>query len=280
MLTKIDTPDLRPNCRYLITKMNKEWLRKAARTPYLQPFWERLFDISLVGMNYWGAGLFSLSGELDAAKRLIGNRENAVFFDVGANDGKYSHAIAGILTKTAKIYSFEPFSTVYAKLCETTGAFENISCYNFGFGAEEDVLDIFYTPGVEELTSLYSNIPDRDQVPAEKVSIKTLDEFLVSEKIEKIDYLKIDVEGHELKVLEGAKQVLDEGRIDHVQFEFGESMVDSRVFFRDFWDLLHEDYTIYRILPAGLREIKSYHQRLELFYCVNFLAIRKSKDTA
>ncbi len=260
--------------------MIKEMLRKAARTPYLQRFWERLFDISLVGMNYWGAAKFEISGELPLVKKILRNQEGAIFFDIGANDGKYSRAIAEILPKTSKIYSFEPFSTVYAKLCEATGALKNINCHNFGFGAEEDVLEIFYTPGVEELTSLYSDIPDRDLMRAEKVSIKTLDKFLLSEGIEKIDYLKIDVEGHELKVLEGAKQALNEGRIDHIQFEFGESMVDSRVFFRDFWELLHEDYKIYRILPKGLRRIEEYHRSLEIFHCVNFLAIRRSKDAA
>lgn len=231
-------------------------------------------------MNYWGAGKFVESGEIHLVQNLCSKQEGAIFFDVGANDGKYVKAIAVILPPSAKIYSFEPLTKMYTLMCDTTEGIGNNQRYNFGFGAEEDILAIYYNEGIGELTSLYNNIPDRALLNTEQVNIKTIDGFMRSEGIEKLDYLKIDVEGHELKVLEGAKEALKDGRIDHIQFEFGESMIDSRVFFRDFWELLHDDYTIYRILPDGLREIGEYTRNLEIFHCVNFLAIRRIKNTA
>ncbi len=263
-----------------IIELIKRPIRKAIRAPYFQRFWESLFDKALVGMNYWDAGKFRISGELPLVKKLFRDQENVVFFDVGANDGEYAKAIAEILPTSSKLYCFEPFSKMFALMCETTEEIGNIQRHHFGFGAEEDILTIYYDDGIEELTSLYNNIPDRGLSHTENVPIKTVDDFLRSEGIEKIDYLKIDVEGHELKVLEGAKEALKGGRIDHIQFEFGESMVDSRVFFRDFWELLHEDYAIFRILPDGLREICEYTRNLEVFHCVNFLAIRRTKNTA
>jgi FkbM family methyltransferase len=160
-------------------------------------------------------------------------------------------------------------------MCETTNKNSNIFKYNIGFGAKEETLKIHYIKDSEELTSLYENIPQRQFTSSEDVRIRTVDEFLRENKIPKITYLKIDVEGHELKVLEGARETINGFKTDYIQFEFGESMIDARVFFRDFWNLLSENYIIYRILPNGIREIKKYSESLEIFHCINFLAVSK-----
>jgi hypothetical protein len=60
------------------------------------------------------------------------------------------------------------------------------------------------------------------------------------------------VHGHELQALEGAAELLRAGRIRAIQFEFGGANVDSRTFFRDFWNLLYGrfGYSLYQILPG------------------------------
>lgn len=259
-----------------ILQNTKTKLIKLSRGSSFQKFWESLFNKSLVGMNYWGGARFAESGELFAIKNLLAEKENIVFFDVGANNGSYAKAVHSILPDSAKIYCFEPLASIYQKLCETTAEKKNIFKHNIGFGSQDETLKIHYVEDKPELTSLYGDIPERNFTSSQDVEIKTIDGFLNEKNIPKIDYLKIDVEGHELKVLEGAKNALDTGKIDFIQFEFGESMIDSRVFFRDFWQLLNEKYSIYRILPSGLREIKKYSESMEIFYCVNFLAVSKT----
>jgi hypothetical protein len=50
--------------------------------------------------------------------------------------------------------------------------------------------------------------------------------------------MKMDIEGHELFALRGAKRALARGVIRPLSFEFGTGNINSRTFFRDYWDLL------------------------------------------
>jgi hypothetical protein len=53
-------------------------------------------------------------------------------------------------------------------------------------------------------------------------------------------------------VVEGAGELLDGSRIRAIQFEFGGTAMDSRVFLRDFFHLLSPQYALHRLLPNGL----------------------------
>ena len=87
--------------------------------------------------------------------------------------------------------------------------------------------------------------------------------------------MKIDVEGNELSVLQGAKRLIEEGKIKIIQFEFNWINVYSKVFMEDFRELL-KDYDLYRLLPRGLLKIdfskKTYY---EIYNFQNILAINK-----
>jgi len=82
----------------------------------------------------------------------------------------------------------------------------------------------------------------------------------------------MDVEGNELKVLDGALNMLASKRIRFIQFEFGGCNIDSRTFFQDFYYLLNKDFQLYRIVQDGLFPINHYKECYELFMTTNFLA--------
>ena len=89
-----------------------------------------------------------------------------------------------------------------------------------------------------------------------------------------IDYVKIDVEGHELSVLEGIGEFIK--KIKLIQFEFGGSNIDTRTYFKDFWNYFNKyDFTIYRITPQGLLYISKYWEMDEIFLVTNYIAINK-----
>ncbi len=91
-------------------------------------------------------------------------------------------------------------------------------------------------------------------------------------KIKEVKFLKIDTEGNELNVLLGAAQLLKEKRIETIQFEFNEMNTVSRVFFRDFQELL-PDHAFYRLLPAGLLPLeKNSPMTNEIFGYQNIIA--------
>jgi len=108
------------------------------------------------------------------------------------------------------------------------------------------------------------------------VRLDTLDNFCKTNEIEKINFLKLDTKGHEYKILQGAKNMLEEKKIERIQFEFGGCNIDSKIFFQDFWYLLNSDYNLYRILKDGLCPIKKYDERDEIFTATNYLAILKN----
>ena len=106
----------------------------------------------------------------------------------------------------------------------------------------------------------------------ESISITTVDEFCRKNDIAHINFLKLDIEGHELYCLEGAVEMMKNRNIDFIQFEFGGCNIDSRTYFQDFWYLLKDQYNIYRIVRDGLVQIHQYNERLEIFKNINFLA--------
>jgi hypothetical protein len=111
---------------------------------------------------------------------------------------------------------------------------------------------------------------------SEIVEINTIDEFCSANGIRHIHFLKMDVEGNELNILYGAKQMIESDSIDFIQFEFGGCNIDSRTYFQDFFYLLKDRYHIYRILKKGLFQIDTYSEKYEIFTTTNYLAQRKN----
>ena len=69
--------------------------------------------------------------------------------------------------------------------------------------------------------------------------------------------------------------MINDKRIDAIQFEFGGCNIDSRTFFQDFFYLLKDHYKIYRVLKDGLLEMPIYKETYEIFITINYLAIKK-----
>ncbi len=111
-----------------------------------------------------------------------------------------------------------------------------------------------------------------------EVPATTVDRFLQERAIRHVDLMKIDVEGLEMSVLEGAKDALDAGRIGMVQFEFNEMNVHSRTFFRDFSTFL-QGFDFYRILNNGalLSLAGQPGFLLEIFFYQNIVAVRRAR---
>jgi hypothetical protein len=92
-------------------------------------------------------------------------------------------------------------------------------------------------------------------------------------QIQRIDLLKLDTEGHELSVLEGARRLLESRAIDTIQFEFGGANIDSRTFLRDIVDVLRPTHGVYRLLKDGVEPLRN-DEREEIFTYANYIAVR------
>lgn len=219
------------------------------------------------------------SGEYDLLKKIAifyeGHTIN--FFDVGANTGYYSKNVLKIFKNNINIYCFEPSSFTYRKLVENLGAsvkaFQVALSNRTGGATLHTDKDGSGTASIEEAPYAppFGIVSSVD----EHISTETLDHFYKRESITKIHFLKMDVEGHEYAVLDGAKEVLNQKSIDFIQFEFGRMNIDSCTPLKKFYNLLHRDYDIYRIVRSGLIPQIEYNYEYEVYLGTNFLAINK-----
>jgi hypothetical protein len=100
-----------------------------------------------------------------------------------------------------------------------------------------------------------------------EVEASRVDDFVKKHGINRIDFMKMDLEGAELEALRGATESMQTGLLRALSFEFGVSNVNSRTYFRDYFRLLSEyGYKLFRMTPAGyLIHVAEYSEDLEFF---------------
>lgn len=132
-------------------------------------------------------------------KRLL--RPGYIFVDVGASFGYYTILAASIVGPRGKVIAFEPEPTrfIFLKTNIKINRFPHVIAVNAAV-SNVNGESHFYISGEE--SSLYMR-------PGPQIKVKTvrLDEFLESIGINSINMIKIDVEGAEMLVLEGAEKV-------------------------------------------------------------------------
>jgi FkbM family methyltransferase len=132
-------------------------------------------------------------------------REGDVFLDVGANCGAITLVAANLIGK-GKVYAFEPSPKVQTRLQDNLNLnpelMDIVTIIPYGLGLTKN--QVFYNedPNYQGNGSLYEN-------QGISVEILTLDEWVVREKLDRVDAIKIDVEGMEYDVLLGGKTVLE-----------------------------------------------------------------------
>jgi len=154
------------------------------------------------------------------------------FIDVGAFKGKYTDLILNI-QKECKIILFEPQNKYYSLLKEKFKNNHNIEIIKNGLSDKETFLDLKINK--HEITSTFSKFNDLNKylnykailfdsnltnmtTNLEKVQVLTLDQIFEKKKIDSIDLIKIDTEGHEYEVIYGAKNSIK--NIKYILIEF------------------------------------------------------------
>jgi FkbM family methyltransferase len=215
------------------------------------------------------------NGELHLAQAALPHA--SVVFDVGANQGDWA-AVAHAINPRAQVHCFEPSSFTFELLGRRLSSSPNVILSPFGLGecTEERELWVYAEGAVSN--SLYHRVGTMaEQHGTEVVRMRTLDDYCAENGVESIDFLKIDVEGHELSVFRGARRMFRESRIGLVQFEYNDTYIDARVQLKDVWQLMEStngDYAFFKIYPEGLRHIPRYEQRYETFRYSNWALLR------
>lgn len=241
-----------------------------------------LFDLGLRGLGILNHHDRYISGELTFLRQCLGEKENPVVLDVGANVGGYSKDAVRI-NPSVTVFAFEPHPLTFERLVSNTTAHKAIRPFNCAVGDQRgrqmlyDRLSESGTAHASIFREVIENI-HKAQSSGYEVNVITLDEFVEEKGLMRVDLLKIDTEGYELNVLKGGIKAIRSGIFRIIQFEFNEMNVLSRVFFKDFIDILPQ-YQFYRMLPRGLQAIDRYSPlRCELFAFQNIVAILREDD--
>lgn len=236
-----------------------------------------LYRLALKGMGVWNSGM----AERWFIEHYIGRTESPVIFDVGAHDGSYSRMVLKA-NPCALVYSFEPHPDTFARLivgCERSGYYP----HNAAVGDHEGTATLYDYAGGKgsEHASTAAGVIEgihHGKSVAHEVKLTTIDAFCAAVGIERIHFLKIDVEGTEMAVLRGAERMIKSGNVEVIQFEFNEMNVVSRTFMSDFMKALLPDYRLFRLLPRGMYPLDAMRvTEREVFGAQNIVAIKEER---
>ncbi len=153
--------------------------------------------------------------------RFSGSRDLLCFFDVGANTGQTCDQIVRFYPR-AEVHAFEPVSATCAELRRRMAGRAKIQVHQMALGKQPGELRIRLQRD-DQLNSLrYASKPGLvDTGETESVIVSTVDEFARARRIATIDLLKVDAQGTEVEVHEGAEAMLRAHRIRFVLCEVG-----------------------------------------------------------
>ncbi|MDP9169713.1 MAG: FkbM family methyltransferase [Acidobacteriota bacterium] len=218
---------------------------------------------------------FSENGEQGVIDRLR-PADLRTALDVGANFGDWTlEALAA--WRNCRVHAFEvappTFKVLEAKIAASPFR-DRASLNGFGLSDTNSTLPMFYFPDHPELTC---DLP-RHEYPATpfNAELRTGAEYAESAGLATIDFLKIDVEGAEHRVLKGFKSWLADGRIHCIQFEYGAFATQTKFLLADFYALLGERYWIGKIYRNYV-DFREYDWNIESFRFSNYCCVSKSR---
>ena len=249
--------------------------------PALRKLHYGIFYLSARALGLGNYASERVSGENTAMRIALAGKSNPIVFDVGANEGRW---LSAILAKcpAAQVHAFEPQPALASKLVI---AHPDVQVSAMGLGDEIGSMELFdYSghPGSQHATFLQGVIDKvhGGNARSQRVPIGTIDGYCAERRIDHIDFLKIDAEGFDLHVLRGARRMLQEHRVDVVQFEFTHLNLVTRTFMQDFAALLPSPFQLFRVLPHGLLRLEPGHGwENEQFAYQNVLAIRNRQGS-
>lgn len=150
------------------------------------------------------------------------NFKPQIIFDIGANIGQSAIEYKKYYPKSV-IHSFEPAHKTFQLLTKNTQKLSNINCHHLAL-SNHSCDGNLHTQGAS--VSFY--LTEEAGEHTESVTVTTLDQFSAKQGITHIDFLKIDTEGADLAVLQGAKAMLADMEIDLIQVECTVNNVNTR----------------------------------------------------
>jgi FkbM family methyltransferase len=191
-----------------------------------------------------------------------------VIFDVGANEGAMSVAFATAFVDSV-IHAFEPDTTTYQKLKHGVSSFGNIVTHNFGVGNSNQRMELFVNKGSGGNSFLkmspeihnFASGEWTENIGSVTAQLKTLNSFCQERNIAHINIIKIDTQGYEIPVLEGASEIVNSKFTDVVFTEaLFVDLYSNQGYFHELYNLLHgRGFRLVGLYNCFRKEDSPYH---------------------
>ncbi len=239
----------------------------------------------------WGAKAANVASTLDRAFRndsdnsesngerrllqLLAPTEPRTVLDVGANSGDWTAQVLDVLP-SAHVHAFEPVAEPHRQLLERFRGDSRVEAHLVALtSAGRPSLQMY-----EASHSTLSSAVARPGLNAAGFTVEAMtgDTYLSGTGLGHVDLLKIDVEGHDLEVLQGFQETLSRRDIGVVQFEFTAWAAIAQVWLADFYDALGaHGYSVGKLYPRGV-VWRAYRPQDEVFHRCNFVAVQDDSD--
>lgn len=176
------------------------------------------FDLSDWMQRHIYAGSFERD-ETKIVRRVL--RPGMTFVDVGANLGYYTALASRLVGASGSVFAFDPSEYAFPRLSrmiEVSGL-ANVRAFQCGLADTAGERLLFGAVDEDNYDMHTATMVPNDDPHRAVVRTDTLDHMAEQLNIEKIDFMKIDVDGFEPLVLQGAAGLLAERRISHIMFE-------------------------------------------------------------
>ena len=190
-----------------------------------------------------------------------------VIFDVGCRSE------SEFINFSGEVHYFDPVNEFIENLKKQTILNKKSSFNNFGLG--EDNKEIYYYPKYQSFYDRIITCSVSDDVNKILLHIKKGKDYIISNNIKNIDFLKIDTEGYEFNVLKGFEDHLENVKI--IQFEYGGTFLDNDKKLIDVINYLEQKgfYKFSYLTNYGTELIKDFTDHYQ--YC-NIVCINKNSN--
>jgi FkbM family methyltransferase len=208
-------------------------------------------------------------------------------FDIGANRGNWTKSLFAQIPSDwrgkdrLRVHLFEPVPATRERLFQMLGTIDHGGLCRVHPGAMSDQSgpgEMAIMSEAGGTNSLHfdgsASAPPGGWIAIEK---QTLTEFCKVHGIDRIQLVKCDAEGHDFRVLEGAKELLREEKIDVFQFEYNHRWIFSRCYLKDVFDLVNGlPYSVGKLGPTSIEIYEAWHPELERFFQSNYVLLHGS----
>jgi FkbM family methyltransferase len=225
----------------------------------------------LIGYHYGPSFDPTVNGEHWLQRRL-GNVET--FIDAGANKGDWTATLLSVSPSASGVL-FEPSAELAGMLRKRFAGNPRIEVLEAALGESIGSATLFDEGAAGETSSLVPGVSFAHGRPRE-VPLTVVDDELEARGMDRVDVLKIDVEGFDLSVLRGAKRLLRDQRVGVVQFEYNRAWLLAGATLTAAVRLLHEvGYEVFVLRGNGLEPFDAVDVG-DFFSYTNFVAVAQT----